>query len=148
MKQIMTPCKICIRTLREMITGSMMLPVIEFVNIYESCRILLYILPVSVSRFSEDLIDQPHVKGPVQVKYLSQAGKGPHEQIVYEFLYFRNRWTVWQSRIKRKYQQPAVNRSGMAVLLSSVVRQILQIVIIVPNCLLPDSFCFFSVSAA
>ena len=131
MKKIMAFGKFRIRALCEMITGSMVFPVIWLVNIDEAGRILPDILSVPVSRSAEDLIDQPHIKGPVQIEYLPQFCKRTHEQVVYEFLQLTDWRLVGQRRIKRKYQKPAINRPGMTVLLSSVVREVLKIGIIV-----------------
>ena len=123
-----------------------MFPVIRLVNIDEAGRILPDILSVPISRFAEDLIDQPHIKGPVQIEYLPQFCKRPHEQVIHEFLHLTNRRLVGQRRIKRKYQKPSVNRPGVTVLLPSVVREVLKIGIIVLNHLLPDPVRIFSVS--
>ena len=146
MKKIMAFGKFRIRALCEMITGSMVFPVIWLVNIDEAGRILPDILSVPVSRSAEDLIDQPHIKGPVQIEYLPQFCKRTHEQVIYEFLHLTDRRLVRQSRIKRKNKKSAINRPGMTVLLSSVVREVLKIGIIVLNRLLPDPVRIFSVS--
>ena len=123
-----------------------MLPVIRLVHVDESVRIPPDILPVPIARSAEDPVDQPHIKGSVQIEYLPERGKRAHEQFVYESLQLGDRRLIGQGRIKRKDQKPAVDRPGMTVLPSSVIREIRQISVVVLNGLFPDPVRFLSVS--
>ena len=145
MKQAVHSGKFRVRALREMITGGMMLSVIGFIDVDESVRISPDVLPVPISRFAKYLVDQPNIKGPVQIEYLSQLCKRLHEQVVHERLQLSDRRSIWQGWNQRKYQQSAIDRPGMSVLLASVVREIPQIVDIVLNRLLPDPVRFLPI---
>jgi hypothetical protein len=94
MKQAVLSGKFRVWALCEMITGGMMLSVIGFIDIDESFRIPPDVLPVPISRFAKDLVDQPNIKGPVQIEQFSQLGKRPHEQVVHERLQLSDRWPI------------------------------------------------------
>ena len=127
MKKAVLSGKFRVWTLCEMITGGMTLSVIGLIDVDESVRISPDVLPVPISRFAEYLVDQPHIKRPVQIEHFPQLCKRPHEQLVHEWLQLSDRRLIGQGRNQRKYQQSPIYRPGMTVLLATVIREIPQI---------------------
>ena len=77
MEKIMFPGKLRIRTLRKVITGTLLFIVKSVIDIAEAFRILLINLLIFSGCQPEDKIDQPDVKVPVEIEYLSQSDKRP-----------------------------------------------------------------------
>ena len=69
--------KLRIRTLRKVITGTLLFIVKSVIDIAEAFRILLINLLIFSGCQPEDKIDQPDVKVPVEIEYLSQSDKRP-----------------------------------------------------------------------
>ena len=82
MEQIMLFGKFCIGTLGKVISGSMVFLIVGFRNSDESIRVLFCVSPVPPSGKLEYLVNQPHIKAPVQIKELSQLCERLHKKIL------------------------------------------------------------------
>ena len=130
--------KFRIRTLGEGVTRHTVFLVKWFIHSNESVRIGFYILPVPSADFVEHLVDKPHVKGAVQIKYPTKLRKRRHEQVLHEVLQFRYRRLIRQRGIQSENQHPSVNSVCVPVFLSAVVGSIRKPGNIGLCCFLPD----------
>ena len=119
--------KFCIRALRKMVSRSMVLFVVRLGDVAEACRMLCVQLSVLFPHPVENLVDQPHVKAPVQVKDISRSYKSRHKKARDELLQLLYRRMVRQQRIQREDHDTAVDCEGMAGLFSTVVRELFEI---------------------
>ena len=121
--------KFRIRALRKMVSRSMVLFVVRLGDVAEACRMLCVQLSVLFPHPVENLVDQPHVKAPVQVKDISRSYKSRHKKARDELL---------QQRIQREDHDTAVDREGMAGLFPTVVGKLLEVFIILAAGRLPE----------
>ena len=82
----------------------------------------------------ENLVDQPHVKAPVQVKDISRSYKSRHKKARDELLQFLYRRMVRQ----REDHDTAVDCEGMAGLFPTAVGKLLEVFIILTAGRLPE----------
>ena len=142
-EQIMLLRELRIRTLCKMIPGGMMLPVIRLIHIKKPFRVFLCILPVTLSNFLKNLINQPHIPRPVQIKDLPKFCELLHKQVLHKVLQFLYRRMIRKRRIQRKDQQTSLDGVCMPVFLPAVIRQVDEPGIISFSGLLPYSEGFF-----
>ena len=130
--------KFRIRALRKMVSRSMVLFVVRLGDVAEACRMLCVQLSVLFPHPVENLVDQPHVKAPVQVKDISRSYKSRHKKARDELLQLLYRRMVRQQRIQREDHDTAVDREGMAGLFPTVVGKLLEVFIILAAGRLPE----------